>query len=246
MNCVVTGVSRGIGRATAVELLGQGHAVWGMSRTKPNDVGEKGGGNFRHTVCDLADAESRQAAAAEMDLAGFVPDVVVLNAAVEYEEPKSRLSWNSMQAVLKTNVDGALFWVSNWMDRSPRSPMQFIGISTILALWPDPDCPVYSASKAALAMAFRALKLRHAGEPVQFKLLVLGPVQTSINPRFAEGAPPGKGVATPEAVARYLTHTVLSKTRFASYYPWQTSLVCRFGAWMPDGLFECLTRPLRR
>ncbi len=246
MNCLVTGVSRGIGRATTLELLKQGHNVWGLSRTGKDEDLAKAGGTFRHTVCDLVDAQSRRAAATEMEVAGFVPDVVVLNAAVEYEEPKSGLSWDSMQAVLKTNLEGALFWVSNWMDRSPRSPMQFIGISTILALWPDPDCPVYSASKAALAMAFRALKLRHAGEPVQFKLLVLGPVQTSINPRFAEGAPPGKGVATPEAVARYLTHTVLSKTRFAFYYPWQTSLVCRFGAWMPDGLFECLTRPLRR
>ena len=124
--------------------------------------------------------------------------------------------------------------------------MQFVGISTILAQWPDPDCPAYSASKAALAMAFRALRLRHAGEPVAFKLLVLGPVQTSINPRFVEGSAPGRGVATPEAVARYIVHTVLSKRRFAFYYPWQTGLVCRVGAWMPDRMFEFITRPLRR
>ena len=246
MKCLVTGVSRGIGRATTVELLRQGHTVWGLSRTGKEEGRGKAAGDFRHTVCDLRHSESRQVAAAEMDSVGFVPDVVIVNAAVEYEEAISSLSWEKMQAVLQTNVEGALFWVSNWMNRSPRPSMQFIGISTLLALWPDPDCPAYSASKAALSMAFRSLRIRHAGESVKFKLLVLGPVQTSINPRFAEGAPASRGVATPEAVAHYLINTVLSKKQFTFYYPWQTSLVCRFGAWMPDRLFECVTRPLRR
>ena len=246
MNCLVTGVSRGIGRATTFELLRQGHRVWGLSRTAASTRAGEEGARFRHSLCDIGDPESRRAAAEEMDSAGFVPDAVVLNAAIEYEEEKTALAWEKMQAVLRTNVDGALFWVSRWMDRCPRAPMQFIGISTVLALWPDPDCPVYSASKAALSMAFRSLRLRHAGEPVAFKLLVLGPVQTSINPRFAEGGPRGRGVVAPEAVARYIANTVLPKRRFTFYYPRQTEWVCRFGAWMPDLLFERITRPLRR
>jgi NAD(P)-dependent dehydrogenase (short-subunit alcohol dehydrogenase family) len=246
MNCLVTGVSRGIGRATTFELLRQGHRVWGLSRTAVATREGEEGARFRHSRCDLGDPDSRQAAADEMDSAGFVPDAVVLNAAVEYEEELTGLSWDRFQGVLRTNVEGALFWISRWMDRNPRTPMQFVGISTILAQWPDPDCPAYSASKAALSLAFRSLRLRHAGEPVAFKLLVLGPVQTAINPRFAEGAPVGRGVVAPEAVAGYIVHTVLSKRRFAFYYPWQTALVCRFGAWMPDRMFEFITRPLRR
>ena len=96
------------------------------------------------------------------------------------------------------------------------------------------------------AMAFRALRLRQAGDATRFKIVYLGPVHTSINPRFvAQGAPP-RGVAAPEAVARHLANVVLSKKRSVFYYPWTTGLVCRFGAWMPDGFFERLTRPLRR
>lgn len=246
MNCLVTGVSRGIGRATTFELLRQGHRVWGLSRTAAATREGEEAARFRHSLCDIGDPASRQAAAAEMDAAGFVPDAVILNAAIEYEEDPAELAWDRFEAVLRTNVEGALFWVANWMDRRPRTPMQFVALSTILARWPDPDCPAYSASKAALEMAFRALRLRHAGEPVAFKRLVLGPVQTSINPRFAEGAPAGRGIAAPEAVARYLVDTVLSKRRFVFYYPWQTQLACRLGAWMPDLLFERLTRPLRR
>lgn len=246
MNCMVTGVSRGIGRSTISELLCQGHFVWGISRTGVSGLLEEERKQFRHSFCDVGNPESRELVAEEMDTAGFWPEVVILNAAVEYEEEKDAFSWEKMEEVLRINVDGALFWISHWMNRRPRHSMQFIGVSSLVALWPDADCPAYSASKAALSMAFRALRLRHAEGLSTFKLLYLGPVYTSINPRFTSTPTPGRGVAKPEAVARYLLNTVLPCRRFAFYYPLTTSLVCRFGGWIPDPLFERITGPFRR
>jgi short-subunit dehydrogenase len=246
MNCMVTGVSRGIGRATITELMRQGHSVWGVSRTSVPDLCKEEQGRFRHSLCDVGNPESRKRVAEEMDAAGFWPDAVILNAAVEYEEEKTALSWERMQEVLQINVEGALFWISHWMDRHPRRSMQFVGVSSLVALWPDADCPAYSASKAALSMALRALRLRYADGQIAFKLLYLGPVHTSINPRFASKGPPGRIVAKQEAVARYIVNTVLAKRHFTFYYPLSTALVCRFGGWMPDLLFERITRPLRR
>ena len=119
-------------------------------------------------------------------------------------------------------------------------------MSSLFARWPDADCPVYAASKAALSMAFRSLRLRHGGESVSFKLLVLGPVHTSINPRFRPEEAAPRGVARPEEVARYLANSVLSSRRPFFYYPRMVGVVGRFGGWLPDALFERLTRPLRR
>ena len=246
MKCMVTGVSRGIGHAIAMEMLSRGHFVWGLSRTLPSNLPSMGGKQFRHTACDLSDGDARVRAGSEMDAAGFVPDVVVLNAAVEYEEGASALSWDKMQHVFRTNVEGSLFWVCHWMDRSPIQPMQFIGISSLLAIWPDPDCPAYGASKSTLAMAFRALRLRYARQAVSFKLLFLGPVHTTINPRFNIEGPPSRGVVRPEAVARFFAKSVLSGESLTHYYPWTAGVACRFFAWMPDRLFEVLTRALRR
>ena len=243
---MVTGVSRGIGRSTIAELMRQGHYVWGVSRTVVPDLLKEEQGRFRHSICDVGNPESRRRAAEEMDAAGFWPDAVILNAAVEYEEEKTALSWEKMQEVLRINVEGALFWISHWMNRHPRRSMQFVGVSSLVALWPDADCPAYSASKASLSMVFRALCLRYVEGPVVFKLLYLGPVQTSINPRFSLKDPPGWGVVKPEVVARYIVNTVLAKRRFTFYYPLSTELVCRFGGWMPDSFFERITRPLRR
>ncbi len=84
------------------------------------------------------------------------------------------------------------------------------------------------------------------GEPVAFKRLVLGPVHTSINPRFRSEEAAPRGVARPEEVARYLANSVLSSRRAFFYYPWTVGAVGRFGGWLPDALFERLTRPLRR
>ena len=246
MNCMVTGVSRGTGRSTIAELMRQGHSVWGVSRTAVTDLLKEGQGQFRHSICDVGNSESRRRVAKEMDTAGFWPDAVILNAAIEYEEEKDALSWEKMQEVLRINVEGALFWITHWMNRHPRRSMQFVGVSSLLAIWPDADCPAYSASKASLSMAFRALRLRYVEEPFVFKLLYLGPIQTSINPRFSLKDSPSRGVAKPEAVARYITNIVLTRKRFTYYYPLITGLVCKFCAWMPDSFFERITRPLRR
>ena len=246
MKCLVTGVSRGIGRALAAGLLQQGHEVWGLSRTAATGLAEIGGRRFHFSRVDVGCDAERVQAAAEMDAAGFVPEAVVLNAAIEYGEDKSELAWSKMEQVLRVNVDGALYWLAHWMNGRREKPRQFVAISSLLARWPDADCPAYSASNAAVAMGFRAMRLRHAGEATLFKVVYLGPVHTSINPRFVAEGMPARGVVTPEAVARYLTEEVLPKPRAIFYYPWTTRWVCRFGAWMPDRLFERLTRPFRR
>jgi len=172
------------------------------------------------------------------------PDAVVLNAGVEYMEETDGMDWGKMASVFRTNIEGALFWVAKTMPW--KKNLQFVAISSILACWPDPDCPAYSASKAALSLAFRSFRFRFSSPRGRFKLLYLGPVHTSINPRFRLDAPPPRGVVLPEDVAKYLVNTVLPSSKEDFYYPWTIGMVCRFGRWMPDSLFSFLTRPFRR
>ena len=243
MNCLVTGVSRGIGAAVSEALVRQGHAVWGLSRSlPPSSLANHPG--FRHVSCDVSDADSRQRALESLRAADFLPDAVILNAAIEYMEDPSVMDWRKMENVFRTNVEGALFWVPALMPWKKQA--QFIAVSSILANWPDADCPAYSASKAALSLAFRSFRFRYRRLPVQFKLLFLGPVHTSINPRFRLDLPPPRGVVLPEDVAAFLAKKVLPSRRENFYYPRKVGVVCRFGSWMPDSLFELLTRPFRR
>ncbi len=237
MNCMVTGVSRGIGRSIIAELMRQGHSIWGVSRTAVPDLLEEEQGRFRHSLCDVGNSESRRRTAEEMDAAGFWPDAVILNAAVGYEEEKAALSWEKMQEVLRINVEGALFWISHWMDRHPRRSMQFVGVSSLLALWPDANCPAYSTSKAALSMAFRAFRLRHAEDRIAFKLSVSGP-----HSNLDQSALCFKTTRQLERGEAGISGSIHRKHRsfqtvFSFYYPSTIGLVCRFGYWMPDSLF---------
>lgn len=243
MNCLVTGVSRGIGAAVAQALLLEGHEVWGISRSNPPEA-LSNQARFHHVPCNVADADSRQAALDRLKNAAFRPDAVILNAAVEYMEGLDRMDWRKLEHVLRTNVEGALAWVPAFMPWPDK--IQFVAVSSILAHWPDADCPAYSASKAALELAFRSFRIRFRHSRVRFKLLCLGPVHTSINPRFRPDAPPPRGVALPGDVARFLVEKVLPSRGLDFYYPWKVGMVCRFGGWMPDSLFELVTRPFRR
>lgn len=243
MNILVTGVSRGIGAAVCKALLKQGHTVWGLSRSMPPEE-LTGQDRFTHVACDLSDADSRREAASQIRMADFQPDAIVLNAGVEYMEDTDHMDLEKMGSVFRTNVDGALFWVAWGMPW--KNSVQFIAMSSILACWPDADCPAYSASKAALSLAFRSFRFRFRQFPARFKLLYLGPVHTSINPRFRLDVPPPRGVVLPEDVANYLVKTVLPSKRLNFYYPWKVGLVCRFGSWMPDALFSFVTKPFRR
>lgn len=243
MRVLVTGASRGIGKALCKALLARGHEVRGLSRSlPPGEVALHV--RFRHVPCDLSDAVSRREAAERMRKEGFRPDAVVLNAGVEYMEGRERMDWQKAERVLRTNVDGALFWIAETMPWT--TPIQFVGISSILAFRPDADCPAYSASKAALSLALRSFRLRFRGTKARFKLLYLGPVHTGINPAFRPDGPLPRGVLPPEEVAEYLVETVLPSRREDFYHPCSVAAACRFGGWLPDSLFERITRPFRR
>ena len=98
---LVTGASRGLGRALVVELKKRGHEVIATARRVDDladlDVAGK-------VALDVTDPTSVAAAAAA---AGAV-DVVINNAATTVEGPVEALPVDAVRSVFETNVLGAL------------------------------------------------------------------------------------------------------------------------------------------
>lgn len=235
----------------AKQLVGAGHEVWGVARRRRllEELSQQlQSPNFHYTVCDVGDERDVRAAKQEMVRKDFFPSLFILNAAVDIEEPLPGLSHQLATKTLRINLEGALIWVNLFIDQClGAEDCQFVAVSSLFAHWPDTSSAAYAASKAGLAMAFRSLRLRYREQGPKFKVVYLGPIDTGINPRFAEQAdkktPPW--VASAEDASRFIINCA-GRRGHAFYYPWYALVLIKFFGWLPDGLFETMTRSVKR
>lgn len=242
---LVTGVTRGIGRALTLRLLRKGQQVWGIARSEPElaAIRDEFPDRFSFSVADISEPRDIEEVLSGID-AAFRPDAVVLNAAIYPHDADGGFDADIARRILATNVNGALGLVGPLLKRSldGRHPVQFLAVSSLFALRPDPLSVGYAASKAALNMAFRSLALRYRGTEAQFKTIVLGPITTEgpqhrLLPRWHLGSVDGAAAAIESA---------LYSRRRLHYYPRMVGWAVRGTSWLPDSVFDRVTRPLRR
>ena len=216
---LVTGESRGLGRALVVELKKRGHEVIATAR-RIDDLADLEVAN--KVALDVTDPASVAAAAAD---AGTV-DVVINNAAITVEGPLEALPVDAVRLVFETNVFGALRVMQAFLPgmRERRSGM-IINISSVGGRFAPPLQGVYAASKAALEMLSEALRFeaQHFGVRVvvvapggirtgmterqaRFSLAPYAPLVEQVRARFERYAP--RGGSPPETIARAIADVI--------------------------------------
>jgi len=157
---LVTGASRGIGQAIALELAAQGAIVVGTATT---DAGAQGisealsayGG--RGAVLNVTDAEACDRLVSELSAQGG-PYILVNNAGITRDNLAMRLKDDDWQAVIDTNLS-AVFRLS----RAVAKPMmkaragRIINITSVIGSIGNPGQANYAAAKAGVAGLSRAL-----------------------------------------------------------------------------------------
>lgn len=249
MNVLITGTTSGIGRALAERMIAAEHGVWGVARRRSELASLQGrlGPAFRYSAADVARTEDVARVLSELDAAEVLPDAVVLNAGIYPHDCEETFDYAVARDVLATNVDGALAFVDPLLKRFlERGSGQFLAVSSVFAVRPDPLGVGYAASKAALTMAFRSLATRFRRTPIRFKSVLLGPIATD-GYAGGEHEQPAMSLHLRSAdQAAAAIQRALAGGRSLTYYPWLVGAAFRATGWLPDAAFNALTEPFRR
>ena len=181
---LVTGGSRGIGRAIAEELAGAGATVVLGYRSGSDDaeaVASEIGG--RAVQADVSRAEDAQRLVEE---AGDV-HILVNNAGVTRDGLLARMSDDDWRVVLDTNLGGTF----NTCRAAARGMMRrrggaIVNVSSIVGLHGNPGQTNYSASKAGIIGFTKALARELGSRGVRANVVAPGYVSTRLTNELPE------------------------------------------------------------
>jgi NAD(P)-dependent dehydrogenase (short-subunit alcohol dehydrogenase family) len=187
---VVTGVSSGIGFATATELIEHGFHVFGSVRRKEDAdrVSAELGKGFTPLLMDVTDVQSVRNAAetiadpiGEQGLAGLVN-----NAGIAVGGPLMHMPLDDLRRHCGVNVVGVMAVTQAFLpmlggqQEAPQPPGRIVNISSVSAHTVYPFVGPYAASKHALEALSHALRRELMLYGIDVILVVAGAVATPI------------------------------------------------------------------
>jgi 3-oxoacyl-[acyl-carrier protein] reductase len=230
---LITGASRGIGRATAQAFATQGDRVAIHHRRSPNLAagvlaGLPGTG---HTVvqADITDpAQARRMVdEAAVRLGGL--DVVVNNAGVYLPHPVTEVSYEEWQAAWRRTLDVNLIGPANvtWcavQHMIPRGGGRIVNVSSRGAFRGEPGQPAYGASKGGLNAFGQSLALALGPYGIGVATVAPGFVDTEMAAERVNGPDgdqvraqsPFNRVARPEEIAAAVVYLASPDAEWAS------------------------------
>ena len=212
---LVTGGSRGIGRAVALALAGNGHRV-AIGYSADQEGAEETcaavealGSEAMAFQADVADPAAVDAGFGQVEQAWGKVEVVVANAGVTRDGLSMRMSDDQWNTVLRTNLDGAFFTMRRAMPGMVRARWgRIIAMSSVVGLSGQAGQANYAAAKAGLVGLTRALARELGGRGVTANVVAPGPITTAMTDALTDAqrdsmtalVPLGR-FGTPEEVA---------------------------------------------
>jgi 3-oxoacyl-[acyl-carrier protein] reductase len=183
-NALVTGGSRGIGRAIVLELARAGASVvvgYRSGKDEAESVAEEAGG--RAVQADVSDPEEAAGLVAE---AGE-PDVLVNNAGLTRDGLLPRMPDEDWRDVIETNLSSVFYTC-----RAAVRPMMkrragaIVNISSVVGLHGNPGQTNYAASKAGVIGLTKALARELGSRGVRANVIAPGYITSRLTDEISE------------------------------------------------------------
>ena len=191
---LVTGASRGIGRAIASLLASRGATVFLGARDAARLADavaeiEKGGGRGRAVALDVADRGSVAAAFARVLEEGGRIDHLVNNAGITRDGLLLRMKAEDWDQVLATNLTGVFHCTQAALrpmlnQRSGR----IVNVTSVVGLTGNPGQANYAASKAGIVGFTKSVAREVASRSITVNAVAPGFIETDMTAAMTEAA----------------------------------------------------------
>lgn len=216
MVAVVTGGSRGIGRAIAEELLKKDFTVIVTARNESDGIEEMKKiykDKFRFVACDISDADDRKKLVSYVEESFGGLDILVNNAGVAPRERKDilEITPNDFDFLTDINLKGTFFVTQEMaplLIKNGRS--RIVNISSMSAYTASVNRGEYCISKAGISMITKLFAARLAEYGVSVIEIRPGIIETDMTSKvkekyeklIAEGITPVNRMGQPSDVAK--------------------------------------------
>ena len=225
--CLVTGGTRGIGKAIVERFISEGAHVVATGRTPADppewSIGYVEEGVLSFSYFDVANAASVKNALLQIKRECGTIDAVVNNAGVEFNELIGANDEQHMHVMFETNVYGTILVVqyASRVMRQRKTAGAIVNISSGVGLKGNPGQAVYSATKGAVISFTRSAAKELAAQGIRVNSVAPGLTRTCMldktDATFLEDRlnriPLGR-LATPQDIADACLFLVSDQSRF--------------------------------